>query len=159
MFHTGYEHSCRVVSQDYADPARLARVLDQGGVVIAAHCGTCGFFDRVDQYPSFVRMMQQHDNLYGDTSIMASLIRWRSLARLSRELPSVKARILHGSDYPFPPARLPYLFRTGLFPPGRRNPLELDWQIKRSFRFGPDYGSAVLPLMGEGVSTEGVSAS
>ncbi len=158
MFHTGYEHSCSVVSQDYADPARLARALDHGGAVIAAHCGTCGFFDPVDQYPSFVRMMQQHDNLYGDTSIMASWIRWRSLRRLAREPADVKARVLHGSDYPFPPARLPYVFRTGAFPPGRRNPLAMDWRIKRSFGFGPDYGSRILPLMGAVASSEDVAA-
>ncbi len=30
MFHTGYEHSCRVVSQQYTDPRRLERVLDCG---------------------------------------------------------------------------------------------------------------------------------
>jgi predicted TIM-barrel fold metal-dependent hydrolase len=40
MFHTGYEHSCRVRSQECADPSRLARPLDHGGAVIAAHCGT-----------------------------------------------------------------------------------------------------------------------
>ena len=110
MFHTGYEHSCKVLSQEFADPSRLARVLDHGGPVIAAHSGTCAFFDPQDYYPNFIRTMQQYDNLYGDTSIMASLIRWRSLGRLSRESESIKGRILHGSDYPFTPARLPYQF-------------------------------------------------
>jgi predicted TIM-barrel fold metal-dependent hydrolase len=43
MFHTGYEHSCKVVSQQFTDPLRLGRVLDHGGVVVAAHCGTCAF--------------------------------------------------------------------------------------------------------------------
>ena len=49
-------------------------------------------------------MMHRHDNLYGDTAIMASLIRWRALKRLSREPEFIRGRILHGSDYPFPPA-------------------------------------------------------
>ena len=36
MLHTGYEHSCTVVSQKFTDPRRLARALDHGGPVIAA---------------------------------------------------------------------------------------------------------------------------
>jgi len=33
MFHTGYEHSCTVVSQTFTDPRKLARPLDHGGPV------------------------------------------------------------------------------------------------------------------------------
>jgi predicted TIM-barrel fold metal-dependent hydrolase len=148
MFHTGYEHACNVCSQQFADPSRLARVLDHGGPVIAAHSGTCAFFDPEDQYPNFIRAMQQYSNLYGDTSIMASLVRWRSLKRLSRESPEITSRIIHGSDYPFPPARLPYLLRTGLFPPQRHNPLDMDLRIKESFGFGPRYTNQILEVMG-----------
>jgi predicted TIM-barrel fold metal-dependent hydrolase len=148
MFHTGYEHSCTVVSQKFTDPARLGRALDHGGPVIAAHCGTCAFFDREDYYPNFVRMMGRYPNLYGDTAIMASLIRWTSLRRLSREPEALRSRIVHGSDYPFPPAVLPYLCRVGLLPPERRNPLDLDLLIKESFELGQDYQSRILALMG-----------
>jgi predicted TIM-barrel fold metal-dependent hydrolase len=148
MFHTGYEHSCTVVSQKFTDPRKLARPLDQGGVVIAAHCGTCAFWDPEDYYPPFVEMMHRYDNLYGDTSVMASLIRWSSLKKLSHEAEAVRGRIIHGSDYPFPPARLPYLWRTGLFPRERRNPFDLDLRIKRSFQFGSEYSSRLLKLMG-----------
>jgi uncharacterized protein len=148
MFHTGYEHSCTVVSQKFTDPRRLARPLDHGGTVIAAHCGTCTFFDPEDYYPRFVEMMHRYDNLFGDTSVMASLIRWRSLGRLAAEPESLRRRILHGSDYPFPPARLPFVLRTGLFPKERRNPLDLDLAIKRTFAFGPGYDSGLLELLG-----------
>jgi predicted TIM-barrel fold metal-dependent hydrolase len=148
MFHTGYEHSCTVVSQHYTDPGRLARALDHGGPVIAAHCGTCAFFDSEDYYPSFVRMMKRYPNLYGDTAIMASLIRWSALRRLDQEPACLKARIVHGSDYPFPPAVLPYARRLGLFPPERKNPLDLDLCIKQSFDLGPEYHSQILRLMG-----------
>jgi predicted TIM-barrel fold metal-dependent hydrolase len=148
MFHTGYEHSCTVVAQKFTDPCRLARVLDHGGSVVAAHCGTCAFFDAEDYFPNFTRMMRQYDNLYGDTAIMASLIRWFSLKRLSHESDSIKARVVHGSDYPFPPSRLPYVLRTGLFPPERKNPLDLDISIKRSFQLGSGYESRILELMG-----------
>ena len=148
MFHTGYEHSCRVVSQKFADPRKLSRVLDLGRPVIAAHCGTCSLFDPEDYYPRFVEMMSRHDNLFGDTAIMAGLIRWSSLKRLSREDASIRDRILHGSDYPFPPSRLPYLFRTGLFPTERRNPLDLDLLIKQSFKLGSTYESRAADLLG-----------
>ena len=147
MFHTGYEHSCSVVSQVYTDPRKLSRALDFGQPVIAAHCGTCAFFDPEDYYPHFVEMMQRHDNLFGDTAIMASLIRWSSLKRLSRENDSLRDRIVHGSDYPFPPARLPYLWRTGLFPPERKNPLDLDLRIKRSFDFGGGYENRIAEIL------------
>lgn len=148
MFHTGYEHSCTVVSQKYTDPRKLQRVLDFGRPVIAAHCGTCAFFDREDYYPHFVDMMHRHDNLYGDTAVMASLIRWNALNRLSRESESVRSRILHGSDYPLPPSRIPYLRRVGLWPQERKNPLDLDLRIKQSFLFGDNYAGHIHDLLG-----------
>jgi hypothetical protein len=91
-------------------------------------------------------MLQRYDNLYGDTAVMAGLVRFRSLARLEREAPSLRGRILHGSDYPLPPARLPYLLRIGLFPNER--PLDLDLRIKESFDIGPQYASRLLELLG-----------
>ena len=115
--------------------------------MIAAHCGTCAFFDREDYFPNFVEMMNRYENLYGDTAIMASLIRWRSLKRLSLTPDPLRNRIIHGSDYPFPPARIPFLFRTGLLPGARRNPLDMDLCIKRTFAFGPAYESQVLHLL------------
>lgn len=148
MFHTGYEHSSEVRSQKFTNPERLARALDEGGVVVAAHCGTCAFFDPEDYYPAFVKMIGRHDNLLGDTAVMASLIRWFSLRKLSKESPAVRDRIVHGSDYPFPPARLPYLLRTGLWPRERRNPLDLDLRIKRSFAFGAGYDNRLLQVLG-----------
>ena len=147
MFHTGYEHSCTVVSQQFTDPRRLERPLSHGLTVIAAHCGTCACFDPEDYYPHFVTMMDSHENLYGDTAILASLIRWFALKRLSREPDRLRQRIVHGSDYPLPPARLPYLFRTGLLPVERSNPLDLDLRIKRAFHIGDGYEGRILSLL------------
>ncbi len=147
MFHTGYEHSCHVVSQQLADPARLARPLDHGLPVIAAHAGTCAFFDAEDYYPHFVQMMRRYPNLYGDTAVLASSVRWFALRRLSREPEELRKRIIHGSDYPLPPARLPFLLRTGLFPPERRNPLDMDLLIKQSYQLGPGYEGQAWRLL------------
>ena len=139
MFHTGYEHSCRVISQEFTDPRRLVRPLDHGLRVIAAHCGTCTSLDPEDYYPGFVEMMHRYPNMYGDTSILATWPRWRALGRLELESGSLRSRLLHGSDYPFPPARGPYVRRAGLRPGGTRNPLDVDLAIKQAFQFGPDY--------------------
>ena len=139
MFHTGYEHSCRVISQEFTDPRRLVRPLDHGLRVIAAHCGTCTSLDPEDYYPGFVEMMHRYPNMYGDTSILATWPRWRALRRLELESGSLRSRLLHGSDYPFPPARGPYVRRAGLRPGGTRNPLDVDLAIKQAFQFGPDY--------------------
>ena len=144
MFHTGYEHSCRVISQEFTNPTRLARPLEHGLRVIAAHCGTCTIVDREDYYPDFVRMMNRYDNLYGDTSILATWPRFRALARLEGEPVSLKRRLLHGSDFPFPPSRGPFLRRTGFFPAERGNPLDMDLAIKRTFDLGPDYATQGL---------------
>jgi len=149
VFHTGYEHSCRVVDQRFADPARLGRPLDHGLPVIAAHCGTCAFFDAEDYYPNFVRMMHEYPNLYGDTAVMATSVRWFALKKLAREPRWLQDRILHGSDYPLPPARLPFLLRTGFVPPERANPLDMDLRIKRAYQFGPHYESRIWSLLGQ----------
>lgn len=148
MFHTGYEHTCRVVSQAFADPSRLARPLDHGLNVIAAHVGTCAFFDAEDFYPNFVRMMEKYPNLYGDTAVLATSVRWFALKRLSREPGWLRSRIIHGSDYPIPPARLPFLFRTGLFPPERKNPFDMDLLIKQAYHLGPNYENRVGGMLG-----------
>lgn len=73
--------------------------------------------------------------------------RWRALGRLSRESPALRVRIIHGSDYPFPPATLPYVGRVGWRPAERNNALDLDLRIKRSFDLGPGYASLILELM------------
>ncbi len=147
MFHTGYEHTCRVVSQAFTDPEHLARPLDHGLSVIAAHAGTCASFDLEDYYPSFVRMMGRYPNLYGDTAVMASFTRWFALRRLSREAESLRHRMIHGSDFPIPPARLPFVLRTGWFPPERHNPLDMDLRIKRAYRLGPGYEKQAWKLV------------
>ena len=148
MFHTGYEHSCTVVSNKFTDPRKLTRPLDHGGTVIAAHCGTCAFFDPEDYYPNFIDMLRQYNNLYGDTAIMSSLIRWRAMKRLSGEDALLRQRILHGSDYPFPPARLPYLSRIGLFPAERKNPFDMDLRIKDSFDISSGYATKLAHMLG-----------
>jgi len=147
VFHTGYEHSCKVISQKFTNPAKLQRALDHGGTIIAAHCGTCAFYDRENYYPQFIKMMRRNDNLYGDTAVMAGLIRPAACRKLSREDADITRRIIHGSDYPIPPSRIPHLLRCNPFPPNRKNLLDLDLHIKRSYNFSPQYESLILDLL------------
>ncbi len=147
IFHTGYEHSCKVVSQKYTDPRRLARALDQGGNIIAAHCGTCTFWDKEDYYPHFIEMMHRYDNLYGDTAVMAGLVRLNACSKLAKEPEFITNRIIHGSDYPLPSSRIPHRKQVGLFPRYRKNLLDLDLNIKRGYRYGPRYENLILDLI------------
>ncbi len=132
----------------------LERRYTAGSRLIKIHTAIQGVDPERREFDPFYGLARQlgmvlmfHNNLYGDTEIMASMIRWFSLRRLSREPDRLRKRIVHGSDYPFPPARLPYVFRTGLLPAERANPLDLDLCIKRTFRFGEDYESRILSLL------------
>ncbi len=147
IFHTGYEHSCKIVSQKFTDPKRLSRALDQGGNIIAAHCGTCAFWDREDYYPHFIEMMKQYDNLYGDTAVMAGSVRLNACGKLSAEDESIRSRILHGSDYPIPPSWLMHRRHVGMFPRSRKNILDLNIDIKRGYKFGTRYENLILDLI------------
>ena len=86
-------------------------------------------------------------SLARNTAVLATSVRWFALKRLSREPEWLRSRIIHGSDYPLPPARLPFLLRTGMFPPERRNPLDMDLRIKQSYRLGPRYETRAWELL------------
>lgn len=149
MFHTGYEHSCRIVSQTFTDPQLLATPLETGVTVIAAHSGTCMLFDREDYLPRFVKMAEAHGNLYGDTSILATMPRFTALARLSRASAAVQAKLLHGSDFPYPSSRL--ALPLARWWPGRLptsgNALDRDIEIKQAYNFPAGYSTRILDLL------------
>ncbi len=72
LVHTGHEHSAPVVDVRLADPQKLALALAEGCTVVACHCGSGWWRDRPDMLPDFLRMLRQHENLWGDTSILGS---------------------------------------------------------------------------------------
>jgi hypothetical protein len=133
MVHTGTEHSSPVVGFEYCDPARLELALGEGTTVVAAHSGFGSFLDGRSFFPSMIEMVRRHPRLYCDTSVLASLFRWRCLPELL-EAEEVLARVVHASDWPFPanplvfwnrlaPARLASLVEE-------RNLLERDLRLK-----------------------------
>jgi uncharacterized protein len=101
MVHTGHEHSAPIVDVRLADPEKLTLALDQGCTVVACHCGTGWRQDKPDMLPSFLAMVRKYENLWGDTAVLGSLQRARDFRRLLADS-TASARLLHGSDFPFP---------------------------------------------------------
>lgn len=103
MVHTGAEHSAPTADQTLGDPRWLELALEEGCTVIAAHSGTRAFFNppAEDHFADFVALTARHPRLYGDTAVLASQFRWRCLPEIVGT-PSVHARMLHASDWPFP---------------------------------------------------------
>lgn len=134
MVHTGTEHAADVVGFANCDPLKLIPALRVGCTVVAAHAGFGQFHDREDFYPSFERMVSQYPNLYGDTSILGSMMRWRNIPRLLKN-PIARSRMIFGTDYPFASNALVFWNRlrplTLLALCAERNLFERDLQLKR----------------------------
>ncbi len=135
MVHTGTEHSAEIVGDSFSDPLRLVPALEEGCVVVAAHSGTAAFFDKEDFFPHMIKMVRRFPSLYCDTSIMASMFRWRTLPRLL-DTPEVLARAVHASDFPFPSNALVHWNRlssaTLLSLGSEHNLLERDYRLKQA---------------------------
>lgn len=101
MVHTGHEHSAPVIDKDLANPSRLELMLDQGPTVIACHSGTGWPSDTPDQLPNFTLLLKRYPNLWGDTAVLGTTGRVRDFYRLL-DAATVRDRLLHGSDFPFP---------------------------------------------------------
>ena len=87
-------------------------------------------------------MVQRFPNFYGDTSIMASMFRWRTLPELL-DTPEVLDRALHASDFPFPSNALVHWSRLApgvlLSTVSEKNLLERDFRLKRALGFPKEY--------------------
>src|SRR4051812_18102165 len=75
LCHTGGERSLPSRNKAVADPALLVPALQRGVTVIAAHCGTRDRLLSPDYVPTFVRLAKEHENLYGDTAALNSVMR------------------------------------------------------------------------------------
>ena len=111
LSHTGWERTLPTANDRVADPALLRPALERGVTVIMAHCGTRSFFGESCHVDSFMRMAREWEHCYGDTSALNLPTRaygWRRLL----EDDVVRAKLVHGSDWPILP--LPPLRRTGV---------------------------------------------
>ncbi|HEX4797514.1 MAG TPA: amidohydrolase family protein, partial [Humisphaera sp.] len=102
LSHTGGEKSLPVRNLAVADPKLLVPALERGVTVIAAHCGTRSALREVDFVPDFVRMAEQYENLFGDTAALNLPTRSYAWPTILKN-PTIRKKLVHGSDWPIPP--------------------------------------------------------
>jgi hypothetical protein len=139
LIHTGHEHSAPVIDRHLAGPRRLEFALDQGCTIVACHAGTGWATDTPDQLPEFLALLRRYPKLWGDTAVLGTAGRVRDFGRLLED-PSVRARLLHGSDFPFPAAPMAFRARIGDEAAERigreRNWLKKDLDLKEALGVG-----------------------
>ncbi|MEO1856026.1 MAG: amidohydrolase family protein [Rubritalea sp.] len=139
---TGGELTVKVYDASFGDPKRLAKILDCGVTVIAAHsAGRSGLFDP-DWTGDLIDMFGRYPNLYADNSALCSPNRARTLKHILP--PEVQQRIIHGSDYPMPVSGVgPWLCGKLKFSEHwkiskSKNILQRDYLLKKAIGFEAD---------------------
>lgn len=135
--HTGGEHTVSLLRPELGDPDLLRPALDRGVTVIVAHCGTkSGLFD-TNWLPQFCNLARKYRNCWGDTSAFCTPGRTRWIPRILRE-EGVVEKLIHGSDYPVPPAAWTALFTLGW---SRTRSLQTIWSfLERDVRIKRELG-------------------
>lgn len=139
--HVGDEQAMFVAGQEYGDPRTLAAALEEGVTVIAAHVASLGERDGRSNLELLAEMFPRWPNLWADTSALALLTRWRELLRIA-ERTELHARLVHGSDFPLPPAATFFLGRIPLArwwnAWKRENIFRRDFEIKQALGLPPE---------------------
>jgi predicted TIM-barrel fold metal-dependent hydrolase len=134
LSHVGDEQAMFVAGQEYGDPRRLVAPLEEGVTVIAAHAASLGEREGRTNFEHLCDLIPKWPNLYTDTSALTLVTRWRMLRRVV-EHSGVVERLVHGSDFPIPPAASLYLasMRPGAWWNAwkRENPLLRDFLVKQ----------------------------
>ncbi|NKB36282.1 MAG: amidohydrolase family protein [Gammaproteobacteria bacterium] len=114
LVHAGEEKAVHGANkQDYGNPLRLRRALEQGARVIVAHCASLG--DSVDiesdkqellsSFNLFTRLMEEKDYeglLFGEISALTQINRLGDALNTLLLRQDWHARLLNASDYPLP---------------------------------------------------------
>jgi predicted TIM-barrel fold metal-dependent hydrolase len=90
------------LNQRVADPRLLRPALERGVTVIMAHCGTRAKPWETDYLPDFIELAKEFENGYGDTSAL-DLPTHSYAYRKILDDPAVRAKLVHGSDWPILP--------------------------------------------------------
>jgi predicted TIM-barrel fold metal-dependent hydrolase len=101
LCHTGTEESFTRADNSLADPARLRLALENGVIVIAAHCASNGRNDGEHNLQRLLPLFGQFPNLYADISALTLANRLGHLQRVLRHV-ELHDRLLYGSDMPLP---------------------------------------------------------
>jgi predicted TIM-barrel fold metal-dependent hydrolase len=139
MVHTGHEHASPIFDSGLANPRKMELGLEQGCRMVACHCGTGRPSDKPDMLPDFLAMIRKHKNLYGDTAVLGGLGRSKDFLRLLDDKLAPE-RLLHGSDFPFPPAPIAFAEKIGMAEALRLqamgNLLKQDYELKEALGIG-----------------------
>jgi len=150
MVHTGHEHSAPVLDVELASPRKLQLALEEGCTMVACHCGTGWAGDKPDMLPEFLEMLPKYPNLWGDTAVLGSMARVRDMLRLLAD-DAAKARLLHGSDFPFLCYPLAFAPRIGLKSAlrlqGVKNPIGRDFALKDALGIGRESAERAYRLL------------
>ncbi len=140
LCHTGGERMLPNLNTEVEDPMLLVPALERGVIVIAAHCGTRDRLTHRDYTPAFLRLAHEHERLYGDTAALNLPTRSYAYDKLLSD-PVVRAKLVHGSDWPVPsiPPRRIGLWRAGQLLLREGNWLQRDVEIKRRLGLDNDY--------------------
>lgn len=140
LSHTGWERTLPTVNAEVADPTLLLPAVQRGVTVIAAHCGTRSFPGESCHVAQFMRLAQDHEHFYGDTAALNLPTRCYAYARLLGN-ETVRAKLVHGSDWPVVPVPSPRTigWSASLRALREGNWLERDMAIKRTLGLDDAY--------------------
>ncbi len=141
LCHTGGERALPNLKPEYADPALLVPALKRGVTVIAAHCGTRSARREPDFVPTFMRLAQEYERLFGDTSALNLPSRNYVYDSILND-DVVRSKLVHGSDWPI--LALPPMGRLGLRKSvslllKEQNWMKRDVLIKQQLGFDDEY--------------------
>jgi predicted TIM-barrel fold metal-dependent hydrolase len=129
LCHTGVEHALPNHDPTTADPMLLRPALERGVTVIMAHCGSRLWPWETNYTENFIRLANEFEHCYGDTSALNVPGRWYALTRALVD-PVARTKLVHGSDWPILPIGSPWMLGWG----GAREMMaERDW-LRRDVR-------------------------
>ena len=159
LVHVGEEQAVEAeADQELGNPLRLRRPLEQGVVVIAAHCASLGenldlddpARPRVRAFELFMRLMGEkrfEGRLFGEISTVTQRNRYGGVLATLLERRDLHPRLVNGSDWPLPGVNVLTSTRAlcaeGFLTPSERetlgeiyqwSPLLFDFCLKRVLR-------------------------
>jgi mannonate dehydratase len=102
LSHTGAENALPNLDKTTADPMLLRPALERGVRVIMAHCGSRLYPWEVSYTDNFIRLANEFEHCYGDTSALNVPGRWYALRQCLAD-PVARTKLVHGSDWPILP--------------------------------------------------------
>jgi predicted TIM-barrel fold metal-dependent hydrolase len=149
LCHTGGERMLPNLNTEVEDPMLLVPALERGVTVIAAHCGTRDRSTHRDYTPAFLRLTHEYERLYGDTAALNLPTRSYAYDKLLSD-PVVRAKLVHGSDWPVPsiPPRRIGLWNATQMLLREGNWLQRDVEIKRRLGLDDAYWHRAATVLG-----------